>query len=307
MLSRIVFETSPPPSPDHSRAVWVARLARQALMAEAELTPKPGLVDRRGAGAHTDLSLTIVKRSAMAIEPHFCRMATVCLAAIPGQQLRELLAVVGRAAERAMLNATNGSNAHKGAIWILGLLVSAAAMQEESDVRPLSIAAAAQQIASFEDRAQPHLFSHGEMVAKKYGVMGARGEALFGFPHVLEVGLPMLRRQRARGRTEHIARLDTLLSIMSLLDDTCLLYRGGKSALSLAKARAAAVVNAGGSGTTIGRELLQELDRCLLALHLSPGGSADLLAATLFLDAVERRLAEVDADHSWLKETDGTD
>ncbi|MGA2373778.1 MAG: triphosphoribosyl-dephospho-CoA synthase [Candidatus Korobacteraceae bacterium] len=307
MLSGIIFGSLRPPNPDKSRAVRIARLARQALIAEAELTPKPGLVDRRGAGAHADLSLAIVKRSAMAIEPHLCRMAMVSLTAIPGQQLREQLALVGRAAERAMLNATNGSNAHKGAIWILGLLVSAAAMQWESEVRPLSIAAAAQLIASFADRAQPHLISHGEMVAKKYGVMGSRGEALSGFPHVLEVGLPMLRRQRAHGRTEHVARLDALLGIMSCLDDTCLLYRGGECALSVTKAGATAVINAGGCGTIIGSQALQDLDRSLLALHLSPGGSADLLAATLFLDALERGLAEVDADHSWLEEMDGTD
>ena len=34
---------------DQARVAWLARLGRQALIAEAELTPKPGLVDRRGA------------------------------------------------------------------------------------------------------------------------------------------------------------------------------------------------------------------------------------------------------------------
>ena len=42
---------------DQAQAVRLAGLVRQALIAEAELTPKPGLVDRRGAGAHIDLSL----------------------------------------------------------------------------------------------------------------------------------------------------------------------------------------------------------------------------------------------------------
>ena len=37
-------------------AEHLAELARQALVAEAELTPKPGLVDRRGSGSHDDLS-----------------------------------------------------------------------------------------------------------------------------------------------------------------------------------------------------------------------------------------------------------
>ena len=114
----------------------------------------------------------------------------------------------------------------------------------------------AMEIASFEDLAAPRLVSHGDVVARKHGVTGARGEALRGFPHVIDVGLPMLRSKRASGATETVARLDTLLSIMSRLDDTCLLYRGGEGALVTAKAGAAAVESAGGSGTAIGREKL---------------------------------------------------
>jgi triphosphoribosyl-dephospho-CoA synthase len=284
----------------------MAGLVRQALIAEAELTPKPGLVDRRGAGAHIDLSLAIMRRSALAIEPYLCQMAFISSRSHPSQPLRELLAVIGRDAERAMLKATSGSNSHKGAIWILGLLISAAAMQDEDKVPASRIAATAKKIASFEDRAAPRLVSHGDTVAKRYGVTGARGEALHGFPHVVNVGLPMLHSRRASGATENVARLDTLLSIMARLDDTCLLYRGGKDALVAAKEGAAEVESAGGSGTAIGSQKLFRLDRRLLELGASPGGSGDLLAATLFLDAVERRQNEMQADRSGSEDIYGT-
>jgi triphosphoribosyl-dephospho-CoA synthase len=278
----------------------LARLARQALIAEAELTPKPGLVDRRGRGAHTDLSLDLMRRSATAIEPYFCRMAVLSQGARPSQSIREQLALIGRRAERAMLAATGGSNSHKGAIWALGLLVSAAAMDDgDSDsISAAEIAVRAKEVASFEDRSMPRLVSHGDAVARRYGVAGARGEALYGFPHVREVALPMLRRRREHGATEQVARLDALLSIMSSLDDTCLLYRGGEVALTAAKRGAAAVQTAGGSGTALGKQRLEQLDRQLLDSNVSPGGSADLLAAALFLDAVERRLGNVTADIS---------
>jgi triphosphoribosyl-dephospho-CoA synthase len=293
-------------SKDRPSPAWMGSLARQALIAEAELTPKPGLVDRRGSGAHADLSLATMKRSALTIEPYLCQMAFISGRAQPSQSLRERLALIGRTAEHAMLTATGGSNSHKGAIWILGLLVSAAAMQREDKTPVSTIAAAAKAIASFEDRAAPRLVSHGELVAKKHGVLGARGEALCGFPHVVDIGLPMLRSKRASGATEDVARLDTLLSIMSCLDDTCLLYRGGKTALRTAKEGAIEVARAGGSGTAIGRERLQRLDRQLLDLHVSPGGSADLLAATLFLDAVERGQDQIEIDQSCLEDTHGT-
>jgi triphosphoribosyl-dephospho-CoA synthase len=292
-------------SNDCPSPVRLASLACQALIAEAELTPKPGLVDRRGSGAHADLSLAILRRSALTIEPYFCEMAFVSSRAHPSQSLREQLARIGRAAERGMLTATGGSNSHKGAIWILGLLISAAAMHIDGEAAASAIADTAKAIASFEDRAAPRLVTHGDLVAKKHGVLGARGEALRGFPHVVNIGLPMLHSRRVAGATETVARLDTLLSIMSSLDDTCLLYRGGETALMTAKEGAVEVASAGGSGTALGKRYLQRLDRQLLDLHVSPGGSADLLAAALFLDAVERRQDEVEMDRSW-EDTHGT-
>jgi len=287
-------------------AQWVARLARQALIAEAELTPKPGLVDRRGSGTHTDLSLNLLRRSAAAIEPYFYEMAVISQGAQPSQFIRERLAVIGRRAERAMFDATGGSNSHKGAIWALGLLVSASAMHAGAAATAAAAAATAAEIVSFEDRAIPRLVSHGDAVARRYGAAGARGEALDGFPHVVHVGLPMLRRRRQGGATEEVARLDALLSIMSRLDDTCLLYRGGVEALEAAKEGAAAVESVGGVATVAGCERLQGLDRRLLALSVSPGGSADLLAAALFLDAVEYGQDDVQADCSLLEVTHGT-
>lgn len=272
---------------------WLACLARRALIAEAELTPKPGLVDRRGSGAHTDLTLTSMWRSALAIEPHFQRMAQVAVGVPPCQSLREQLADIGRQAEQAMLDATGGSNAHKGAIWALGLLVSAAAAYGGAPTTAATIAATAAAIAAFKDRALPRLVSHGDAVAERYGVAGARGEALNGFPHVVDVALPTLRRRRAEGATEDVARLDALVSVMCRLDDTCLLHRGGAEALRAAKAGAAAIELAGGTGTAPGRRLLERLDGRLLELNASPGGSADMLAAALFLDAVERRQEEI--------------
>jgi malonyl CoA-acyl carrier protein transacylase len=51
------------PSPQR-RALQLADLAVDVLIAEALLTPKPALVDLRGSGAHRDLDLTRLLRSA---------------------------------------------------------------------------------------------------------------------------------------------------------------------------------------------------------------------------------------------------
>ena len=81
---------------------------------------------------------------------------------------------------------------------------------------------------------------------------------------------------------------------MAHFDDTCLLYRGGKVALQAAKQGAAAVIAAGGAGRVLGWKWLFALDKRLLELGVSPGGSADLLAGTLFLDAIEQGQTRID-------------
>src|ERR1700691_798489 len=165
----------------------VGTLASQSLIAEAELTPKPGLVDQRGSGAHNDLSLKVMTQSATVLEPYFAAMASCSQVRDLDTDLRMELAEIGRAAERAMFKATQGSNTHKGAIWILGLLVAAAARGEVWSAR--KIVAVAGSIARLPDRAVPELITHGGIVRNLYGVAGARGEAANGFPHVNQFGL----------------------------------------------------------------------------------------------------------------------
>jgi triphosphoribosyl-dephospho-CoA synthase len=217
--------------------------------------------------------------------------------------LREELAEIGRAAERAMFKATHGSNTHKGAIWTLGLLVAAAGSKVGQNAR--EIAAVAGAIARLPDRAQPQLITHGDIARSRYGAFGAREEACNDFPHVTGLALPALREQRTAGHPEEISRLNALLGVMSQLDDTCVLYRGGTEALGVVKSGARAVLVAGGCGSAQGRKQLQALDRTLFAKRISPGGSADLLAATIFLDGVERQQSEMCKDQCEQEERHG--
>jgi len=266
-----------------SLADRLADLVVDALIDEADLSPKPALVDRRGNGAHTDLHLGLMHASALALWPAFKEMAEAALEiGEVGVPLREAIGRIGREGEQAMLVTTHGVNTHRGAIWALGLLVTAAALQ------PKSIALCAARLALFDDRYAPTPLSHGAQVAQRYGARGAREEAQLGFPSVLQRGLPQLHKSRANGHGEQNARLDELLAIMTELADTCVLYRAGETGLQAMQAGAQAVLDAGGSASLSGRRRLHELDQQLIALNASPGGAADLLAATLLLDRIER-------------------
>ncbi|VVP30460.1 2-(5''-triphosphoribosyl)-3'-dephosphocoenzyme-A synthase [Pseudomonas fluorescens] len=270
-----------------SLAERLADLAVDALIDEADLSPKPALVDRRGNGAHTDLHLGLMHASALSLWPAFKEMAQAAIeSGEVGVPLREAVGRIGREGEQAMLATTAGVNTHRGAIWALGLLVTACALEPESSAAgPIALRAA--RLALIDDRYAPRPLSHGALVAQRYGARGAREEAQLGFPSVLQRALPQLKRSRALGHGEQNARLDALLAIMTNLADTCVLYRAGEHGLQTMQLGAQAVLDAGGSASLAGRRRLHELDEQLIALNASPGGAADLLAACLFIDRIE--------------------
>ena len=268
-----------------SQRQWTARAiadaAVRALCDEALLTPKPALVDRRGCGAHRDMDLPMLLRSALTLRATFEKVARCSIAVSAKTNLRERLSEIGLFGERQMLAATGGVNTHRGAIWTLGLLCAARAMNDDA----ASIGELCADAAGIARLPAPASVapSHGRSVFLRFGARGARGEAEDGFPHIYNVALPALRASRALGHGESHVRLNALLHLIASVDDTCLLHRGGAEALRVAQAGAQAVL-AAGIATVAGKSALAELDRNLLALNASPGGSADLLAATLLLD-----------------------
>jgi triphosphoribosyl-dephospho-CoA synthase len=281
------------PRQQQSLADRLADLAVDALIDEADLSPKPALVDRRSNGAHQDLHLGLMHASALSLWPAFKGMAEAALEIGEiGQTLRDAVGRIGRDGEAAMMRTTQGINTHRGAIWALGLLVAAAALKPD-DLSAAGLSLRAAKLALIDDRhlvTQPP--SHGTEVARKYGAKGAREQAQMGFPAVIQYGLPQLQRSRAADSGEQNARLDALLAIMTTLSDTCVLYRAGETGLTAMQTGAQRVLDAGGSASLGGRRCLNELDQQLLGLNASPGGAADLLAACLFIDCLEPALGD---------------
>lgn len=262
---------------------WAAVALRQEVL----LSPKPGLVDRHGPGAHRDMDLPLLLHSADILEPWFERLAEVSGDRPIDAGLRTEVGEIGRQAEVDMLAGTGGVNTHRGALYALGLLVVGAAAGGGAD--PAGVAGTAGALARLPDpRGQEAADSHGRRARRLVPHAGAAGQAQAGFPAVVDVALPVLRRRRAEGAPEEVARLDALLALMVVVDDTCVLFRGGHAGLALVKSGATGVIERGGAGTPAGYAALVDLDRRLVAQRLSPGGSGDLLAAALLLDRLCR-------------------
>ncbi|MCI3208621.1 MULTISPECIES: triphosphoribosyl-dephospho-CoA synthase [Pandoraea] len=276
------------PSQPIELATRLATLVEFALIDEVTLSPKPGLVDVRGSGSHHDLTWALMVRSANVLRPTFEAMARAGVLIGDPMRLREQIGRLGRLGEKAMLAASGGVNTHRGAIWALGLLITAAA-QAPNTLGATAVARRASALARLPDRFAPCATGHkGERACLDYGVGGARGQAWAGFPHVTKVALPALRRARAAGVREDHARVDALLAVMATLDDTCVLARGGPDGLHAVQSGASAVRASGGLSTPQGRRRFRQFESDMLARHISPGGAADMLAAALFLDRLSR-------------------
>src|SRR5476649_3009372 len=139
------------------QATRLATQAVRALLEEARLSPKPGLVDSRGAGAHQDLSLALMERSAHILASTFHALALHSFQRPADVALRQEVGRLGRDGEALMMEATGGVNTHRGAIWAMGLLVSAVAMQPET-VSPQAIAKRAAKLAALPDAFSPKSF-----------------------------------------------------------------------------------------------------------------------------------------------------
>lgn len=107
----------------------IAHLATQALQTELDTTPKPGLVDKDNNGAHRDMDYALMQLSINTLHPYFMRLAFLGFAdTLPSHTV---IRDAGIEAEKAMLEATNGVNTHKGALFSMGLAVVAAAYEEK--------------------------------------------------------------------------------------------------------------------------------------------------------------------------------
>lgn len=286
----------------------IAHLATQALQAELDTTPKPGLVDKDNNGAHRDMDYALMQRSINTLHPYFVKLALLgCADTLPSHTaIRD----AGIEAEKSMLAATNGVNTHKGALFSMGLAVVAAAHEERK------IAANEEQIlkernggedvlvslqttikalaASFPDTNGTH-GSKAKLLSKgTTAIKGALDNAREGYEMLFAEWLPFYIERR-KEHDEHTLH-KTLLRIMCDLDDTNVIYRTDLATAEEVKQEARALLDSFSKAHTaenkekrIAAELLalKDMDKRYTARNISPGGAADMLSLTVFVGSVQ--------------------
>lgn len=283
-----------------------AACAVRALLYEVSATPKPGLVDRNNSGSHKDMDFFTFLDSSAALIPwfrdFFCVGWDSCTES--DEQLFARLRFAGQGAESSMFSATNGVNTHKGLIFasaiVLGALGKSYAIQNGlADMEvwtdtekfrinlPVSLASVLDccqklgicSLGDFSSKTDTNEPTAGKRFHAAYGITGARGEAAAGFPSVLSCGLPALKQWLQDGFSLNDAAVLTLLSLLSEVEDTNMIHRGGIELAESSKEEVRALLFRITPDNF--NDQISALDSSYIKKNLSPGGCADLLAVSL--------------------------
>lgn len=268
-----------------------ASAAVRGLLYEVSTTPKPGLVDRNNSGSHKDMDFFTFLDSSASLIPWFREF--FCLgwdhSSESDGQIFERLRYAGQRAETAMFSATGGINTHKGLVFASAILCGALGKVHAGRELPLPFTDVLQECrrlgkCSLSDLHRPPnvqttLPTNGERIFTAYGIRGARGEAAAGFPSAVQIGLPALRKWLSAGFSLNDSAAMALLTLISEVDDTNMVHRGGPGLAKKRKEQAKILLSAVTKENF--KETLYTLDHQYMTENLSPGGCADLLAVSL--------------------------
>ncbi len=286
-LDRGSYRAAAALTPAVTHPYLLSSLAQRALSLELDTPLKPGLVCPHSNGAHADMDYALMQKALAALRPFWSRMARAASA----EELRNL----GLDAEKAMLEATGGVNTHRGAIFCLGLALYARGAEMVDNEKDMQIDLGKIAGVIFDnsllDKDLPT--THGAEAQARYGVEGARGMARSGYAHLFADWLPYYRAFAGAqdDRSEESRLQALLLRIMSALDDTCVIRRVGMERAQEVKREAAEMLRSAQNDKSAQdgpdwKERLKDMCDRYAREGISPGGSADMLALTVFMDSI---------------------
>lgn len=274
--------------------------AYYALLEEVYTTPKPGLVDLYSCGAHKDMNVETFEKSAEALRPWFIRMAAQgYLLTCTREKLFMEIRKTGILAEKAMFRATGNINTHKGMIFTLGIFCAAAGrcMKDYGEIKLKALIRTEQDMVSrilrkeLEELAQTdEKTTNGVRNLKQYGTTGIRGEALAGYPSVTEIAMPVLADGLYKKKEWNRIKLQILFALMSRVQDSNILSRKNPAILYEVQVQSMKFLNEGGAYSEHALEKLYLMDAEFTAENISAGGCADLLAVSVFLATLCKKI-----------------
>lgn len=270
----------------------IVELAQKAILYEVSSYPTPGLVSPVSNGCHTDMNFYTFIDSTVSLNKYFLKTCIVSLKECDYDVIFSKLKEIGIEAERDMLERTNGINTHKGMIFIMIVTISAIVININKNGNFINIREEIKNLTKdlskkdFSNLNEKAKLTYGEKLFIKYNLKGIRGEVEDGLPTIFNTSLKTFKENNNLNINDRLVH--TLISIMAVNDDTTVLHRKDIDMLYHIKKRCKNILNLGGMNSSEGRLEIEKLDEELSIHKVSPGGSADLLALTMFLSDIEK-------------------
>ena len=280
-----------------NEAFLIASYAIQAMLCEVASYPSPGLVSAISNGAHTDMDHYSFIKSTSILSKYMVLFAQEGLSNKTPKEIFGAIRDIGIEAESEMLKGTEGVNTHKGIIFLLGISCAAVTKaiydkknfdQIQDLIKQMTRGLVQNELSSMDS---DKVKSYGEKLFLKYKVEGIRGQVEKGIPLVFDYSLGVYKENKALNTNDRL--IHTLISIMQHCEDSNVLHRHSMETLEQVKQKAKDIILKGGMTTEIGKALVSELDSEFIKRNISPGGSADLLAVTVFFNLVENYFHDI--------------
>lgn len=281
-------------------ANYIASLAQRAILYEVSTTPKPGLVDRDNSGSHKDMDFfTFMASSSVLYKGFFqCALEGLCFDEVDNTNLLKKIRSHGIACEMAMFEATNGVNTHKGIIFSLGILSAVVGnLYKKHGFQNFPVEVICEEIKKvakdltlrdFKDISSKKVLTHGERLYKEFGYTGIRGEIESGFITIQKNTVGIMRNWTINKQLSmNDVFLEIIINLMAESEDTNVVIRGGIDNLKSVKSISRKFLKLGGMKQLNAKEKLDQINEDFIKKNLSPGGSADLLAVSIFLGMIE--------------------
>ncbi|NLM04356.1 MAG: triphosphoribosyl-dephospho-CoA synthase CitG [Clostridiales bacterium] len=276
----------------------IGSIAVKSMLYEISCFPSPGLVSPISSGAHDDMDYYTFIDSTMALNKYFPLFVQEGLTSRDCKKIFNSIRQIGIEAEKEMFKATNGVNTHKGMLFLMGISCGAVgkAIYEKRPFHHIQdiIKAMTKGIVEKEltKLNKDSNLSNGERIYLKYNSTGIRGEVEAGIPIVFNYSLDFYNANKKLPINHRLVH--TLIGIMQYCDDTTILHRHSYETLEEVRKKAKEIIKLGGMTTEIGRQKIKNLNEEFIKKNISPGGSADLLGITVFLDFVFEYMKNLD-------------
>lgn len=281
-------------------SLWekISDICVSAMISEASVTPKPGLVDRNNCGSHDDMDYLLFLKSAMSLKSYFRDLSEYVMSSDTMPSLKDIRHF-GLDAEKEMYLATECVNTHKGAIFSLGLFTVSFSLllKKKNRTEPFLLLTELDELkeniisltSGISDEKKSPDSRSGKLFGSK--LKDARTEAEEGYPDIFETDFEALKKDCEKsGMDAALSR--ELIRLMSLTEDTNIASRGTVSSVDMVRKKSAELYSIlrNTDDPEIIRNLIYDFDIYMIERHLSPGGSADKLILIIFLMMILRQI-----------------